>query len=379
MNTFRQHIGKILGVSGFTTIYLNKHKIYDLTTNNILNKVDPELAHSIIKNFMSNNLYFKYPSYKSSLLTSHVFDKEFKNPIGLAAGFDKDADMIHAMSDMGFGFIEVGTVLKNPNPGNKLPRIFKNSDNQNIVNNMGLNSKGIEYVSKNLNKRSKNHIIGVNIGQNHNSLDPIKDYSEILEKIDDYADYIVLNISCPNTSTFDKYKKINFLSEIIKHTKKKSNKPILLKISPDINYYLLCNIVNLSLSNNINGIIVSNTLKTENGGLSGKAIESMSSELIKTVYKLSNGQIPIIGCGGVFSGDDAYRKIKNGASLIQIYTSFIYNGPKVIYDINKELDELLLKDGYSNISQCVGTDVNLEYSYTDLFNDYYNYLISYWK
>ena len=141
----------------------------------------------------------------------------------------------------------------------------------------------------------------------------------------------------------------------------------------------MCNLINLSILYNINGLIVSNTLKTDKGGLSGKSIESVTSELIKTVYKLSGGQIPIIGCGGVFSGEDAYRKIKNGASLIQIYTSFIYNGPKVIYDINKELDELLINDGYSNISQCVGTNIDLKYTYNELFDSYYKYLISYWN
>ena len=244
---------------------------------------------------------------------------------------------------------------------------------------MGLNSKGIEYVSNNLEKKVKNNIIGVNIGQNYNSLDSIKDYSEVLEKIDKHADYIVLNISCPNTTTFDKYKNIDYLSKIIKNAKENSTKPVLIKIPPDINYYLLCNLINLSILYNINGLIVSNTLKTDKGGLSGKSIESVTSELIKTVYKLSGGQIPIIGCGGVFSGEDAYRKIKNGASLIQIYTSFIYNGPKVIYDINKELDELLINDGYSNISQCVGTNIDLKYTYNELFDSYYKYLISYWN
>ena len=287
--------------------------------------------------------------------------------------------MFKSINNLGFGFVELGTVLKHPQAGNKPPRIFKDEKNNSIINRMGLNSKGLDYFMNNIKTRRNDQIIGVNVGTNNNSKSPIKDYLDVLEKTDSFSDYTVVNISCPNTQDFDKFKNISYIDEILLNIKTISTKPVLIKISPDINDYLLQRIIDISLDHQIDGVIVSNTQKTEKGGISGKGIQNISTDLIKKVYKYSHGKLLIIGCGGIFSGKDAYEKIKNGASLVQIYTSFIYNGPKIVYNINEELEKLLIKDGYTNISQCVGVNVDLTPSYQEYVYNSLNYYINYLK
>jgi dihydroorotate dehydrogenase len=331
---------------------------------------DPEIAHRITINYLKFARFKKPKLYK--VLQSEVFGLNFQNPIGIAAGFDKNGEVAHNLINLGFGFSEVGTVTPKPQPGNPRPRVFRLKDDRAIINRLGFNSVGFSEVKTKLEKIGDN-IIGVNIGANKNSKDFSEDYIKGIKFFSTLASYITINISSPNTPglrNLEVLENLDVLLDKINNLEREDlliKIPILLKISPDLeadNLKYLCEKV---LSSKIDGLIISNTTISrdsistdtlEKGGLSGKPIFDISTKQLRMAYKYTNGKIPLIGVGGVDSAEKAYEKIKNGASLIQLYTGLVYNGPNLIKDINEDLSSLIERDGYNNISEAVGAEVN---------------------
>ena len=329
----------------------------------ILFLFDPELIHHIsffiIKIFI-NIPGVKYLTKKNFSITSkslerEVFGIKFPNPVGLAAGFDKNAELFSELSSFGFGFIEIGTVTPQPQPGNKKKRIFRLNKDQSLINRLGFNNKGVTYIKNNLKNKGK-IIIGANIGKNKNTpnVKAIDDYLSCFNNLYDCVDYFVINISSPNTPNLrdlqDKKPLTTLVRKLNLHrNKKKKRKPILLKISPDLSKNKLLDIISVVQKEHLDGVIATNTtvtrenleseqkLTSESGGLSGKKLTSKSNEVIRFIHEKSNGSFPIIGVGGIFSPADVIEKLKSGASLVQVYTGFIYEGPNIVKKINREL------------------------------------------
>ena len=329
----------------------------------ILFLFDPELIHHIsyfiIKIFI-NIPGVKYLTKKNFSITSkslerEVFGIKFPNPVGLAAGFDKNAELFSELSSFGFGFIEIGTVTPQPQPGNKKKRIFRLTKDQSLINRLGFNNKGVTYIKNNLKNKGK-IIIGANIGKNKNTpnVKAIDDYLSCFNNLYDCVDYFVINISSPNTPNLrdlqDKKPLTTLVRKLNLHrNKKKKRKPILLKISPDLSKNKLLDIISVVQKEHLDGVIATNTtvtrenleseqkLTSESGGLSGKKLTSKSNEVIRFIHEKSNGSFPIIGVGGIFSPADVIEKLKSGASLVQVYTGFIYEGPNIVKKINREL------------------------------------------
>ena len=334
--------------------------------------LDPELAHRITINYLKTIKSKKFESY--DILKSNVFGLNFSNPVGIAAGFDKNAEVAQNLINLGFGFSEVGTVTPYPQPGNPKPRIFRLKDDEAIINRLGFNSVGFDQVKSRLGKINDT-IIGVNIGANKDSKDFSEDYIKGIKVFSTLASYITINISSPNTPglrSLEILENLDVLLDKINNLDKEDlfiKTPILLKISPDLNSDNLKYLCERVLSSKIDGLIVSNTTISrdsiadnidQSGGLSGRPLFKSSTQQLRRVFKYTNGRIPLIGVGGIDSAEKAYEKIKNGASLVQLYTGLVYNGPNLIKDINKNLSSLIKDDGYNNISEAVGAEVNFE-------------------
>ena len=339
-------------------------------------KLDPETAHSLaIKslkfNFISNILD---EEKNNPLFKARLFNKEIENPIGMAAGFDKNAEIYNQVLKLGFGFTEVGTITPKAQEGNPKPRVFRLKEDKAIINRLGFPNDGMSIISKRIKNEPSTGICGVNIGPNKENATSINDYMLCFDKFFELASYITINISSPNTpnlrSQHDE-NKITHLIDSIQERRdiKKSRIPILLKISPDIDDKKIYNLCNILIKKKIDGIILTNTTiqnksnllnksKFEEGGLSGAPLNNLSNEVIKKFYSLLGKDIPIIGVGGVCCGATAFEKIKSGASLLQLYTSLVYEGPNVANKINLELSELVKKNGYKNISQAIGANCN---------------------
>jgi len=347
----------------------------------LINFFPPEFAHKITIKLLKLGLInlFVKPYSNSHILHQVIWNLEFTNPIGLAAGFDKNSEVVNEMLKLGFGFVEIGTVTPSPNIGNEKPRVFRLPKDKAIINHLGFNNHGMEKIKDRLSKRQNNRyfkhgIVGANIGKNYNTKDNSSDYISCIKNLGPYVDYLVINISSPNTPGLrDLQKRENLESLIISIKKNKDinsqivNKPLLIKIAPDLNDEQKRDIALTSLAQGIDGIIVSNTTlerpkelydnnKNEIGGLSGKPLFIPSTLLLKEMYHFTGGKIPLIGVGGISSGRDVYEKIKAGASLVQLYTSLVYEGPQILDKINKELIYLLQTDGYTNISEVIGSN-----------------------
>ena len=337
--------------------------------------LDPETAHNLaIKSLKLNPFPGKmFEVEDEQMLNIKVLGKNFPNPIGLAAGFDKSAEVYNSLLKLGFGFVEVGTVTPLKQYGNPKPRIFRLEDDQALINRLGFNNDGIEEIKDRIISDKKKGILGVNIGPNKESQNQKKDFCLGLENFFDIADYITVNISSPNTEGLrdfhDQEKLIDLITELNKIKKdNKTNIPLLLKISPDINNSHIPEIANVAIKNNISAIILTNTtnanrddlkseLRKEEGGLSGDPLHQISTNMIKKFYKELNNKIPIIGVGGVNSGKTAYEKIIAGASLLQLYTGFVYRGPSATKDIKKELIQILKSEGINNIEDAIGKGI----------------------
>ena len=338
-------------------------------------KIDPELAHNFaIKSLKFNYLpksFFKIEN--EEMLEIDLFNKKFPNPIGLAAGFDKSAEVYNSIFKFGFGFIEVGTVTPLKQYGNSKPRIFRLERDEALINRLGFNNDGSEIITKRIQKNKKQGILGINIGPNKQTKNQKDDFILGLKKFNNLADYITINISSPNTENlrdFHQVKKLIELLKIINEEKKKENItiPIMLKISPDINDSTIDEISEIAINNSIAALILTNTTnanrnnlvdlkKNEIGGLSGKPLEDVSNNIIKKFYKKLNRKITIIGVGGVDSGKSAYNKIISGASLIQLYTGMIFKGPGIVKNIKKDLINHLKNDGVKNFKEIIGQGI----------------------
>ena len=337
--------------------------------------LDPETAHDLaIKSLKFNFLPSKvFEVEDEQMLNIKLLGKNFPNPIGLAAGFDKSAEAYNPLLKLGFGFVEVGTVTPLKQFGNPKPRIFRLEDDGALINRLGFNNDGMETVKNRIKSDGKKGILGINIGPNKDTKDQKIDFCLGLKNFFDVADYITVNISSPNTEGLrdfhNKEKLKDLLISLNKIKKKNKTKiPLLLKISPDIKDSQISEITDVAIKNNISAMILTNTtnghrgnlvseIKNEEGGLSGEPIQQISTNMIKKFYKQLNGKIPIIGVGGVNSGKSAYEKIIAGASLLQLYTGFIYRGPSAAKDIKKELIQILKAEGIKNITEAVGKGI----------------------
>ncbi|MBO6490539.1 MAG: quinone-dependent dihydroorotate dehydrogenase [Pelagibacteraceae bacterium] len=334
--------------------------------------IDPETAHDLaIKSLKFNPLPSKmFEVEDEQMLKVQLLGKNFPNPIGLAAGFDKSAEAYNSLLRLGFGFVEVGTVTPLKQFGNPKPRIFRLKDDDALINRLGFNNDGIEIIKNRIKLNDKKGIVGVNIGPNKETKDQKNDFCLGLKNFFDIADYITVNISSPNTEglrDFHEQEKLKNLLLALNKIKKenKTDISLLLKVSPDIEDNHISEIVDVATNNDIAAIILTNTtngnrdnlrseIKKEKGGLSGKPLQEISTNMIKKFYKQLNGKIPIIGVGGVDSGKSAYEKITAGASLLQLYTGFIYKGPSVVKDIKKGLIQILKAEGLNNIKEAIG-------------------------
>lgn len=340
--------------------------MYKLLVRRFLFLFDPENIHHFVFNSIRN--LFKIPGLKSIVKSIHsvdnpklekeLFGLKFKNPVGLAAGFDKDAKLYNELSALGFGFIEIGTLTPIPQDGNPKKRMFRLPLDSGLINRMGFNNGGVKEAVKRLKKNNSGIIIGGNIGKNKVTPNEkaVDDYVICFNELHDHVDYFVVNVSSPNTPNLralqDKKPLTEILNRLMDLNKEKSaQKPILLKIAPDLTDSQLDDIIDIVAETKIDGIISSNTtiardnLKTENarlkeignGGLSGKPLTKRSTEVIRYLSQKSNKAFPIIGVGGIHSAEDALEKLEAGADLIQIYTGFIYEGPSLIKKINKAI------------------------------------------
>jgi len=332
--------------------------------------MDPERAHDFVLEkgryfqrralplyFMKKIYRFEHPS-----LQTNISGLELKNPVGLAAGFDKNAELMKLVYAMGFGFAEVGSVSAKPSEGNEKPRLWRLVEEEAVINNMGLPSGGVDSILKRL--LSKCLPVGVNISKTNNpgieNRDAIDDILYSCKKASPYANYLALNISCPNTSQ-ETFEDPNMLDELLGELQRTGlSAPIFIKMAPDYSDKKLETIISICEYHNVNGYIISNTRKVSIGGMlggiSGPPLREASTENIRRVYALTQSKKPIIGVGGINSAESAYKKIKAGASLVQLYTALIYEGPFVVRKINKGLVKLLERDGFSSISQAVGKE-----------------------
>ena len=335
-------------------------------------KLDPETAHNLaIKSLKFNfvpNIFQERDDEK--LFETQLFNKKINNPIGIAAGFDKNAEVYNQLFKLGFGFVEVGTITPLSQYGNPKPRVFRLIEDEALINRLGFNNCGAQDASIRIKKNLQTGLLGINIGPNKDTQNRLEDFLIGLRTFHELADYITINISSPNTENLRNFHDQSRLDELLKEIKDEkknlnSKIPIVIKIAPDINDMDIQKISEVLLDKDIEAVIISNTSeatreklkniqKHQKGGLSGKPIEDKSNLLINKFYKNLKNKIKIIGVGGVDSGLSAYNKFLSGADLIQLYTGMVYKGPNIVNSIKNDLSELLLKDGVKNFKEIIG-------------------------
>ena len=340
-------------------------------------KLSPENAHNVVEFTFKNSAKF-CPFLPSYLAEKYFFTDErleqkllnttFLNPVGLAAGFDKNATMIKMLNALGFGHIEFGTVTPKPQNGNPKPRLFRFIEHESIQNAMGFNNDGMEKIKKRVEKLYPYAIpLGANIGKNKTTSeeDALDDYKKLIDTFKDVSDYLVINISSPNTPNLRDLQNEGFVKALFSMSKEITNKPILLKIAPDLEAKNAIELCSVALENGADGIVATNTTidysllpnAKDFGGISGKVLKKKSRTLFKELAKEFYGKTTLISVGGIDSADEAYERIKDGASLIQIYSAFIFKGPKLNYDISKGILERMSADGFHHISEAIGANL----------------------
>lgn len=340
-----------------------------------LYKLDPEVAHNVAETALRVpnicpilfNPFLKSHFVTNDILKQELFGRTFLNPVGLGAGFDKNATMIRAIQILGFGFTEIGTVTPKPQAGNPKPRMFRHVEEESIQNAMGFNNDGLLSVQKRLKERFPfTTPIGINIGKNKTTSDAeaINDYITLIKALHELGDYLVINISSPNTPGLRDLQNEEFITRLFAEAKEITNKPILLKIAPDMSKEDAVALTTLAVAKGADGIIATNTTVDYSlvknpqsiGGLSGTVLREKSFEIFEAIAKELYGKTTLISVGGISSAKEAYRRIKAGASLVEIYSGLIFHGFDMIKDINTELTELIKADGYANITEAIGSD-----------------------
>ncbi len=343
----------------------------------VLRRFDPEQAHRFaiwsLKSGLAARLY--PPLADDPILATTVWGRAFGNPLGLAAGFDKNAEVPDAALALGFGFVEVGGVTPRPQSGNPAPRLFRLDGDRAVINRMGFNNDGLGVVLDRLARRARNTgPVGVNLGKNKGSTDAVADYAALAGRLALHADFLVINVSSPNTPGLRALQQTESLVAIVRAARAARDgatigvkPPLLIKIAPDLDSGEIADVARVALDEKLEGIVVSNTtvgrpvslsspLRTESGGLSGAPLFEASTRLLRRVYELTGGAIPLIGVGGIGGGADAYAKIRAGASLVQLYTAMVFEGPALIGRTKHELAVLLKRDGFASVSAAVGAD-----------------------
>jgi len=361
--------------------------LYKKIVKPVFFRLDPEKAHHLVIDGLHTagklpgvtalmNGGYGVPAYAE--LETTMWGIRFSNPVGLAAGLDKNAKAVHGFAGIGFGFMEVGTVTPKPQPGNEQPRLFRLPDDVALINRMGFNNVGIEAMAEKLRRTGARSIpVAVNIGKNKATPneEAENDYRACIRRLYEYGDFFVVNISSPNTPDLRNLQHGDDLSRLLaavndemklQHKKHGgTEKPVLVKIAPDLETEEVAYIVQTIVNSGVSGVIASNTTisreglthknKGETGGLSGKPLTERSTKLVHDIYAATKGKLPIIGSGGIFTAEDAYAKICAGASLVEVYTALIYEGPGLIRRLNEGLRALLRKDGFKHISEAVGS------------------------
>ncbi len=340
-----------------------------------LHLFSPEVAHGIALAALKAGLAGTHRAAEDPLLATRVWNLSFPNPLGLAAGFDKNAEVMDAMLALGFGFVEAGSVTPLPQPGNPKPRLFRLDEDQAVINRFGFNSKGLEHFAAKLQSRKRVGIVGANVGKNRDAPDAAADYATGITRVCGLADYLVCNVSSPNTPGLRSLQAraqiqalINRVLEARYHAAADKNQlpPLLAKVGPDLDEAQLQDIAEVALASRIDGLIVGNTTVTrpplksrhahESGGLSGPPLMPLATLCLSHMYRLTGGNLPLIGCGGVSSGADAYAKIRAGASLVQLYSALVFHGPAWVTRLKGELAACLRADGYTCVADAVGAD-----------------------
>lgn len=345
---------------------------------------DPEVVHDLITSLgewlgrgngrrsVVKSLFY----YEDSILEQEIWGIKFKNPIGLAAGFDKNAILTNVLPDVGFGFAEVGSITGEPCEGNPKPRLWRLVNSESLLVYYGLKNDGCEPISRRLTNQSFRIPIGISVAKTNSpatveTAAGVADYIKAFKAFAEIGDYTTINISCPNAFGGEPFTDPEKLQLLLAETDKiETKKPVVIKLSPDLSLEMVDKILEVCDRHKIHGIICSNLTKNRinpkikdnnfpsQGGMSGKIVEDLTNNLIKYVYSKTNGKYVIIGCGGVFNGRDALKKIKLGASLIQLITGMIFRGPQAIGQINFELARLLKQEGFKNVSEAIGSDLN---------------------
>jgi dihydroorotate dehydrogenase len=342
--------------------------------------LDAETAHRLTINMLKTIPARPAPAENPALRVT-LWDRHFPNPIGLAAGFDKNAQVIAPMMGFGFGFVEVGTVTPRPQEGNPRPRIFRDAAHQAVINRMGFPNEGMNAFKANLEKFLEtrprpNGLVGINIGMNKSQVDPAKDYCLLVRTLGPFADYLTVNISSPNTPGLRNLQEPEVFRDLMALVLEERNRacgkhmppPLLVKLAPDLDEAQQEALAEAVLQSGVDGLILTNTtldrpdhlpesFGLERGGLSGRPLTEKSIAVIRNFARLTGGRLPIIGVGGVSSARDAYDKILAGASLVQLYSALVFQGPGMVKRITSELAELLKADGFSNIGEAVGKNV----------------------
>ncbi len=349
-------------------------------TRPALNLLDPERAHRIAIAALKLGLVRGRADADDPILATRVWNLSFKNPVGLAAGFDKNGEIIDAMLGLGFGFVEAGTVTPLPQPGNSGKRLYRLDEDEAVINRFGFNSRGLSEFAKRLAQHRQRGagagIVGANVGKNRDTQDAAADYVTGIEAVCGLADYLVVNVSSPNTPGLRGLQARapieDLATRVLAARRRKAPDPVrppplLVKVGPDLDDDQLRDIAEVALTTGVDGLIIGNTTiarppnlrsreRDAPGGLSGRPLMGPSTQCLSTMYRFTQGRLPIIGCGGIASGADAYAKIRAGASLVQLYSALVFHGPALVGEIKRDLAQLLRADGFSRLADAVGAD-----------------------
>ena len=337
----------------------------------ILRQFEPELAHRLSLLALKAGLAPAGRARKSPRLSVSLAGMELSNPLGLAAGYDKNGEAIRPLLKAGFGFIEIGAVTPRPQYGNPRPRLFRLDDEEAVINRLGFNSQGAAAVARRLMRREPQGVVGINIGPNRDSQDRTGDYVSVLEACGRFVDFATINVSSPNTRGLRDYQAADVLERILEDVLEQRARlddgpRIFLKVAPDISEREVESIAAVALAGRVDGIIATNTtlgrrgvtssLASETGGLSGRPLFDRSTLVLRQFHRATGGQVPLVGVGGISSGRDAYIKIRAGATALQIYTGLVFHGLSAVAVILDELDKLLKQDGFNSVAKATGAD-----------------------